>query len=301
MTLSPRDGFCEAILESHDSRLLIGIGMATRQSIPAYCAMLNGALRAALQTDLVMTRITTSKWTGGGKGQKGKITHHLPTDEQAEIAVGISAISLILQNRRGPTILLSLGRESESPVQVRIACPQVPIRTLYEMIHTKSSTLRWIGHNTDFESNFLCFGPLQKGWMAKEAPSAVDRATLKHSIRTVCHTHIGVRETRFIGRYSGKLGGPIVLYFEFGTPAASRAFHAAARAGQLPVEVLQVLAPVYNATGELYTSAAPAEALELLKEKELLALLEKARSPEAAWPIPPPPHPPPPDAGNQEA
>ena len=39
----------------------------------------------------------------------------------------------------------------------------------------------------------------------------------------------------------------------------------------------------------------------LLKEKELLALLEKARSPEAAWPIPPPAHPPPPDAGNQEA
>ena len=300
-TLSPREGFCEAVLDGPDSRLLIGIGAATMQTIPTFCALLNGAFRKALQTDLVLTRITTSKWAGGGKGQKGKITHHQPTDEQAEVAVGINVIPLILQNRKGPTLLLNLGRESEFPVTVRITCPQVPLRTLYEMLHTKSPPIRWIGLSTKFASCLICVGPLPKGWLAKAAPNAVDRTTLKRHLRQVCQNHVGASETRLIGRYSGKLGGPIVLYLEFRTPEASRAFCASARTGQLPDEVARATAPFNDGTGQLYTSTAPAEALELLKEKELLALLEQARNPEVAWPIPPPAHPPPRDAGPQEA
>ena len=139
------------MLDGHDSRLLFSIGAATRQSIQAYCALLNGAISDALQTDLVLTKITTSKWAGGGKGQKGKITHHQTTAEQAELAVGINAFSLVLQNRQGPAILLKLSSESEFPVQVRVGCPQVPLRTLYEMIHTKSPPIRMIGLSTEFE------------------------------------------------------------------------------------------------------------------------------------------------------
>jgi hypothetical protein len=149
MTLSPKDGFCEAVLDGPDSRLLISIGIATRQSISAYCTLLNGAFRDALHTDLVLNRITTSKWAWGGKGQKGKGTFHKPTDEQAEIAIGISVISLILQRRKGPTLLLNLGREGEFPVQVRIPFPEIPLRTLYEMVHANSLPLRCIGLSTE--------------------------------------------------------------------------------------------------------------------------------------------------------
>ena len=263
--------------------------------------MLNGAFREALHTDLVLTRITTSKWAGGGKGQKGKATYHQPTDEQAEIAVGISALPLLLQSRKGPTILLNLGRETEFPVQVRIACPEVPPRTLYEMIHPNSSPLRLIGLSTEFDSCILCFGPLPKGWLARAAPNAADRTTLKRHLRMVCKTHFGASTTRLIGRYTGKLGGPIILYLEFGTAAESRTFNAVVLARQLPAEFLRATAPFNDGQGLLYTSAAPAEALEMLKEKDLLALLEKARNPEVAWPIPPPAHPPPADAAHQEA
>ena len=301
MTLSPRDGFCEAVLDGPDSRLLICIGIATRQSIPAYCALLNGAFRDALHTDLVLTRITTSKWAGGGKGQKGKATFHKPTDEQAEIAIGISVISLILQRRKGPTLLLNLGREGEFPIQVRIRFPEIPLRTLYEMVHAKSLPLRCIGLSTEFDCRVLCYGPRPKGWLAREAVNAGERTALKRHLRLVFETHVNATTTRLIGRYSGKLGGPIILYLEFGSTEASRSFNTAARTGQLPAEVQRATAPFNDGNGHLYTSAAPAEALEMLKEKELLTLLEQARSPEVAWPIPPPAHPPPPDAGPQEA
>jgi hypothetical protein len=53
------------VLDGPDSRLLISIGIATRQPIPVYCVLLNGAFRDALHTDLVLTRIKTSKWAEG--------------------------------------------------------------------------------------------------------------------------------------------------------------------------------------------------------------------------------------------
>ena len=115
-TLQPRDGFCETVLDGHDSQLLLAIGMSTAQTVPDFLAMLNTALREAMQTDLVLTRITTSKAMGGGKGQQVKIIHFPPTSDQAEIAVGINAYALLLRHRERPTVELNLGREGETPV-----------------------------------------------------------------------------------------------------------------------------------------------------------------------------------------
>jgi hypothetical protein len=296
-TLQPRDGFCEAMLDFHDSRLLLAIGMSTQQEAPVFLAMLNEAFREAMGTDLVQARITTSKAVGGGKGHQVKIVHFPITSDQAEIAVGIDAFTLLLRHRERPTIELKLGRRGETPVSIRIGCPQVPLRCLHGMLHSTATPLRLIAANAEFEANFICYGPLPKEWMAKAAPNAVARTVLRDHLRTIFRTHIGALETRFIGRYSGKLGGgPILLYLEFATPEASRLFIAAVRANALPAEMMQAIAPFTYAGAPpqyLCSSSAPAEALELLKEKELLALLTTAQAGDVAWPLPPPAHPPP--------
>jgi hypothetical protein len=73
--------------------------------------------------------------------------------------------------------------------------------------------------------------------LAREAVNAGERTALKRHLRLVCQTHVNASTTRLIGRYSGKLGGPIILYLEFGSTEASRSFNTAASTGQLPAEV----------------------------------------------------------------
>ena len=65
-------------------------------------------------------------------------------------------------------------------------------------------------------------------------------------------------------------------------------------------EVIPALGLLYSEPSKLFSSSVPVEALELLKEKELLALLVQAVTPGLTWPLPPPPHPPPPDAPPQQ-
>ena len=75
-----------------------------------------------MQTDLVLTRITSSKAMGGGRGQQVKTIHFppAPTSDQAEMAVGINAFALLLRYRERPTVELNLGREGKTPLSVRI-------------------------------------------------------------------------------------------------------------------------------------------------------------------------------------
>lgn len=160
------------------------IGMSTQQTVPDFLAMLNEALRETMQTDLVLTRITMSKAVGGGR-PAGEDIHFKspPTSDQAEIAVGINAFTLLLRHWELQTVELNLDREGETPVLVRIGCSQVPLRTLYEMLHSAATPLRVIITNAECEANFLCYGPLPKGWMAREALKAVARTALKDTLK----------------------------------------------------------------------------------------------------------------------
>lgn len=162
------------------------------------------------------------------------------------------------------------------------------------MLHATSVPLRLITGNAHFEGSFLCIGPLPKGWMAKVAPSASTRTAVRSEIKKVFGAHAGTQDARLIGRYSGKVGGPIILYLEFRTSDSCRQFYASARSGLHP-EIRRIETMFAGGGYAMYSSTAPAEALELLKEKELLELVEVGRKPENAWPLPPP-APPPTDA-----
>ena len=87
LTVQPRQGFCEVVLEKEDSQMLRAIGLSVRNSEKQYCEMLNRAFRVADETELVMTRFVTAKVTMGGKGQgkQRKTTHLEPNCPNAEL------------------------------------------------------------------------------------------------------------------------------------------------------------------------------------------------------------------------
>jgi len=80
-----------------------------------------------------------------------------------------------------------------------------------------------------------------------------------------------------IGRYD-KGGDPIGLYIEFQSITAANRFADRLYASSLPeavVNAINMLIP--GITLEVYSCNAPAEALALLREKDLMAIFEKGR------------------------
>lgn len=111
---------------------------------------------------------------GCGRGQQMKIIQPSPpTFDQEDSGRDSGRESLgsntpLLRHQERPTVELSLRfcccyeekGKRQRLLRLVIGCPQVPLRTLYEimMLHSSAAPLRVIATNALFEANFLCYG-----------------------------------------------------------------------------------------------------------------------------------------------
>jgi hypothetical protein len=90
-------------------------------------------------------------------------------------------------------------------------------------------------------------------------------------------SHLQANTLVLIGRYD-KGGDPIGIYLEFQSIIAANHFADRLHASSLPEEVVNAMSMLIpGVTLEVYSCSAPAEALALLREKDLLAIFEKGR------------------------
>ena len=290
LTVQPRQGFCEVMLEKEDSQMLRAIGLSVRHSEKRYCEMLNWAFRVAYDTEFVTTRFVTAKVTIGGKGKQRKTTHLEPNSPDAELAVGIDVMSVIVKSRHASKICLSLGCQGETPVQVIIGCLRCPRRSLYEMVDVSAQPfrLRTVGGMVD--SVILVYGPLVKGALS-EARTACQRTEARERLKRLGRELIQAQDISFLNHYRAKPGGPVCLYLEFSSVRAAQDYVDAGDAGTLPPAFLSLVQPFIHEEAATFSCWAPAEALEVLKDTDLLKLFENGKLRTCL--LPPPRHPPP--------
>jgi hypothetical protein len=283
MTLAPHEGYCEVEIDSAGGRLLRAIGRCLDISEPHFRALLNTTMRMAFNSESASARISNSRYTPGVKGQKAITRYFHPSSEEADIVVGIDAISVLLSGRTGPTVTVRLGGISalgpEFPVAISIFSPSCPRRTLYSLVDTKLKPLRGRPPRSQDGGRVIILAPLPKGWIqAFAGASAAGKTAAEEWLERLWQQSLGATTLWLIGRYS-KLGDPIALYAEYVSADHANAFVHRYHTATLPTEVNAAMDSMFSGTPlEIFSCRIPAEALAVLKEKDLLSLLEHGRS-----------------------
>ena len=104
-TLMPQEEWCETELDSIDWQLLLTIGNCLLITADRFRALLNAALRNSFRTDCALTRISTSRHVGGGKGQKYS-THPSLQRRNWWSLDSMDAMSVLIVRRLVPSITL---------------------------------------------------------------------------------------------------------------------------------------------------------------------------------------------------
>ena len=282
-TISPIEGFSEVEFDGADSRLIRAVGQCLRVPASLLRALLNTSIRAAFNSECAMTRISTSLFIRGGKGQRSSVRYFTPDSDEAGLVVGLEAMVLLVARRSGPTITLRLGGNTplgaEFPVTVEVNLPSCPSRPLYDMVSPQRATpLQLRPAQTRSESSVALLGPLPKGWLQQHiGPAAAKVTAAEEFLEKLFQSHLQANTLVLIGRYD-KGGDPIGLYIEFQSITAANRFADRLYASSLPeavVNAINMLIP--GITLEVYSCNAPAEALALLREKDLMAIFEKGR------------------------
>ena len=244
-TLMPQEGWCETELDSIDGQLLRAIGNCLQITADRFRALLNTTLRNGFRTDCALTRVSTSRYVGGGKGQKSRTLYFTPDSPEAELVVSMDAMSVLIVRRLGPSITLRLGGTSdvgeEWPVTVTITSPHCPRRTLYAMVSPRSAPLRFWPPGAPPTSLMVLFAPMPRGWMHKfVGPTAAKHTAAEEWLERLWQSHLDASALMLVGRYD-KQGDPIGLYVEFPTLELTASCVERAHAKQMPPEMLALL------------------------------------------------------------
>lgn len=293
VTIAPAEGFCEVELDGADSRLVRAVGQCLRAPADRLRALFNTAFRLAFTTDCVTTRTTTSLLVRGGRGHKSSVRYFAPDSDEAGFMVGMEAMVLLMARRSGPTTTLRLGGVTplgeEYPVSIEVSLPLCPSRPMYEMVSNRSIPLFLMPAQTISDSSVVLLAPLPKGWLQHHIGPAVAKLTAAEEfLERLFQSHLQANMLVLVGRYE-KQGDPIGIYVEFQSVLAANSFAAKLYASQLPAEVLFGMGQLLpGVTLEVFSSKVPVEALILLREKELMAALDKARAHPCSPPAPAP-------------
>ena len=282
-TLAPHEGYCEVEIDSAGGRLLRAIGRCLNISEHHFRALLNTTMRLAFNSESASARISTSRFIPGVKGQKSTTRYFHPSSDEADIVVGIDAMSVLMVGRTGPTVTVRLGGISalghEFPVAISIFSPPCPRRTLYTLVDTKHKPLQGRPPHSQDGSRVIVLAPLPKGWIQVVAgTSAAGKTAAEEWLELLWQRSLGATTLWLLGRYS-KQGDPIALYAEFVSADSANAFVQQYHTATLPTDVQAAMDAMFPGTTlEIFSCRIPAEALAVLKEKDLLSLLEHARS-----------------------
>ena len=290
VTLTAHEGYCEVELDRDGGRLLRAVLQCLHLSEPRSRALLNASMRAAFRTECALTRITTSKFIPGSKGQKSVTRYFSPNSEEAETVVGLEAMTLLMLRRKDTMVTVHLGGVSELgaefPVAVNILCPPCPRSALYALVTPSSLPVRLRPPHSLDNASVVLVAPLPKGWLHQCAGnSAAKRTRVEEWLESLWQHHLGANVLMLVGRSSK--GDPVALYIEFPSAALANAFVTSCHGASLPDEVQAAATQLFPGQAlDIFSCRVPAEALDILKERDLLALLDTGRANPCPLPAP---------------
>lgn len=275
VTLDPVGPFAEITPSARDNILVKAIGVALDVPYLCFLKLLNTAFSRAYNTQFSLVRYTTSKSTGKGKDRV--VQSFGPEAEESSLRVGLSVLAIIMTGRSAARVTLALG-----PVELSIDCSQCPHHVLKELVGPGAEPpFLQIGQGGP-QSPMIMFAPLPKDWLAK----LVGRNKAKRfdellAIKRCCQQHLGVLDVGFVGKRE-KSQDAFALVLEFRVVDQARQFYTALSPGgeAFHADVIAVFQKVFAGVitrDMVYSCLVPHEALTRLGEKDLKALLAKAR------------------------
>ena len=291
VTLTAHEGYCEVKLDGDSGRLLLAILRCLHLPDSRSRALLNASMRVAFRTECALTRTTTSKFIPAPKGQKSVTRYFSPDSEEAETVVGLEAMVLLMRRRRDTMVTVRLGGISELgeefPIVINMLCPPCPRSALHALVTPSSLPIRLRPPHSLDNSCIVLVAPLPKGWLHQHAgQAAANRTQVEEWLEGLWQHYLGATLLMLVGRYSK--GDPMALYVEFPSAAIASAFvtGASSHGTTLPDAIRAAATRLFPGPLELYSCRVPAEALDLLKEKDFLGLLETGRANPCPLPAP---------------
>lgn len=314
VTLAACGSMTEVLLDPNTSGVLKAIKAGLDLDSRTFRRLIEGALKRAFATTMCLVRITNSHAStagdGGGKSKPKREFYH-PDSASSRIAFSIDAGSLLSVYRNHTHIPLHLGLPGEFPVVLSVVTPPCPRPTLYDLLRPVDSTLfryrpprtpatgsrLFVIGFTDVETeiNDRTTFQLPGGWLTSRSGSDRERKSrMCTAIGDLLRRELGAVHAVLVGRNASKTGGgdPLLLYIEFGADGPASALETMLDIDRFP-DMLTAGFNVMLPPGQqrhLFATNAPAEALDLLNEKDLAQQLRSAYT----APAPPPPPPPPP-------
>ena len=240
---------------------------------------------------MIGVRVTTSAFSPGGEGKKGKTTFFPPEHGDSKIVFGVEANLLLRAGRTGPTLALDLGCAPVCLVKIQIPCPETPGYALHAMrslpngiairyrvpgAHptTENVVTGYVGAGVDITQTGA---HLPAGWLSnKLVNSQAHKSWALQLLRQTFQREVGATTMLPVGRLKKDGGDPAYLFVMFPTVAAAANYCTSLDAGTLPSALGAMLNSFLDATGSLATFCAyiPPESIEACIEKDIVPLFK---------------------------
>ena len=289
----PNGTHVEVPLDPTSTRVLKGLGPLLGLDGDAFRGLVRYAFAQCLRADMIGVRITTSAFTHGVDGKKGKTTFFPADHPDSKIMVGVEATLLLHAGRIGPTLSLKLGCGAATPVTILASCPEVPAFALNKMRTipgTPAARYRWPGAAPDSRDVVIGYvipgvdvqqtgAHLPAGWLSEKlADGAAKRAWALQLMRQAFQREAGATTMLPVGRLKKGGGDPAYLFVMFPTVEIATQFCTLVDSGSLPPAMKSVLNKFLNESGNLATFCAyiPPESIEMCVEKDIVPLFKTA-------------------------
>ena len=287
----PHSTYVEVTLDPRTTLILKGLWRLLGLDGALFRGLIRYALGRALEADMIGVRVTTSAYSHGGEGKKGKCTFFPADHSDSKIVIGVEATKLLQAGRIESSLMLQLGYAATFPVTIETPCPDTPGYALRAMLCTKDQTivryrttgaqpttrdivLGYVGVEVDIAQTGA---HLPAGWLSsKLVNSQADQAWAMQLLRQILQRNVGASTMIPIGRLKKGGGDPAYLFIMFPSDAAATRFCEGLDTRTLPDELANTLGTFLDPNGRLATFCAyiPPEPFQLCPEKEIIPLFK---------------------------
>ena len=290
---TPHTKYIEVTLDPRTTRVLKGLWSLLGIDGGLFRGLIRYALEQRLRADMIGVRVTTSAFSHGGEGKKGKTTFFSPEHSDSKIVIGADATLLLQASRTGPTLALGLGYAQALPVTIQIPCPEIPgyalnalraspsggdiaIRYRVPGAHptTPDVVIGYVGAGVDITQTGA---HLPAGWLSEKLVNSQARKSWAlQLLRQTFQREVRAITMLPVGRLKKAGGDPAYLFVMFPTVAAATTYCTALDAGTLPAALTGMLSSFFEAAGTLATFCAyiPPESIEACIEKDIVPLFK---------------------------
>ena len=287
---APNATYIEVALDSRTTLVLKGLWRLLGLDSTLFRGLLRHALGQKLGAEMIGVRVTTSAFSHGGEGKKGKTTFP-PDHSDSKIVFGVEATLLLQAGRIGPTLALGLGCYPTYPITIQIPCPETPGYALHAMRSTPDCTaIRYrvpgaLPTTRDVVMGYVGVGVditqtgahLPAGWISDRlVNSQAHKSWALQLLRQAFQREVGATTMIPVGRLKKGGGDPAYLFVMFPTVDAAAKYCALLDASTLPPGLKDMLSSFLGENGRLATFCAyiPPEAIESCNEKDVVHLFK---------------------------